>query len=200
MAESSAEMIDFAFDLDGGALSSAYPFALWAELVRHVPQLGEDAATGVLPLRAAESGEKILLTRRAKLVLRLPPALAVYAAALSGLRLEIDGSTICLGAGKLREIQPYSTLHAHLVAGAEDEVEFIGSVTAELAAMDVQGKLICGRSTSLVGAGRAIHGFSLVIHDLKPEASLRLQYTGLSSDRRYGCGVFVPYKVITGLD
>jgi len=39
-----------------------------------------------------------------------------------------------------------------------------------------------------------------VIHDLKPEASLRLQYTGLGSDRRYGCGVFVPYKVITGLD
>jgi CRISPR-associated protein Cas6 len=200
MAEPAAEMIDFAFDLDGGVLSAAYPFALWAELVHHVPQLGDDAAAGVLPLRAAESGEKILLTRRAKLVLRLPPALAGHAASLSGLQLDIEGSTLRLGAGKLREIQPYSTLHAHLVTGADDEAEFIRSVITDLAAMGIQGKLICGRRTSLIGGGRAIHGFSLVIHDLKPEASLRLQYTGLGSDRRYGCGVFVPYKVITGLD
>jgi len=38
-----------------------------------------------------------------------------------------------------------------------------------------------------------------VIHNLKPEDSLRLQYTGLGSDRQYGCGIFVPYKVISDL-
>lgn len=195
-----AEMIDLVFDLGGGPLSAAYPFALWAELVRHVPQLAGDAAAGVLPLRTAESGEEMLLPKRAKLVLRLPHALAGQAAALSGRQLDVEGGTLSLGAGKLRGIQPYSTLHAQLVAGADDEIEFMEGVAAELAALGVEGELICGMRRSLACAQRAIHGYGLVIHDLKPEASLRLQYAGLGAGRHFGCGIFVPYKVISSLE
>jgi CRISPR-associated protein Cas6 len=195
-----AEMIDLVFDLGGGPLSADYPFALWAALVRYVPQLETDALAGVLPLRTAESGKQMLLPRRAKLVLRLPRALAGHAAALSGLQLDVEGSPLSLGAGKLREIQPYSTLHAQLVVGADDEVEFMEGVAAELAALGVEGKLICGLRRSLSGAQRAIGGYGLVIHDLKPEASLRLQYAGLGAERHLGCGIFIPYKVISGLE
>jgi CRISPR-associated protein Cas6 len=195
-----AKMIDLVFDLGGGPLSAGYPFALWAALVRHVPQLADDAAAGVLPLRTAESGEQMLLPRRAKLVLRLPPELAEQAAALSGRELDVEGSPLSLGTGKPREIQPYSTLHAQLVAGADDEIEFMAGVAEELAALGVEGKLICGMRRSLSGAQRTIGGYGLVIHDLKPEASLRLQYAGLGAERHLGCGIFVPYKVITGLE
>lgn len=195
-----AEMIDLVFDLGGGPLDAAYPFALWDELVRHVPQLAEEAEAGVLPLRTAESGEQMLLPRRAKLVLRLPAALAEAAAMLAGRRLDLGGSALTLGAGKLREIQPYSTLHAQLVSGADDEIEFMEGVAAELAALGVEGQLICGMRRSRSGAQHAIHGYGLVIHDLKPEASLRLQYSGLGAGRRFGCGIFIPYKVISGLE
>lgn len=195
-----AEMIDLVFDLGGGPLSPAYPFELWAELVRHVPQLAEDASAGVLPLRTAESGDQMLLPKRAKLVLRLPSALAECAAALSGRQLDIEGSPLILGAGKLREIQPYSTLHAQLVAGADDEIEFMEGVAAELAALGVEGQLICGMRRSLCGSQQSVRGYGLVIHDLKPEASLRLQYAGLGAGRHLGCGIFVPYKVISSLE
>ena len=47
---------------------------------------------------------------------------------------------------------------------------------------------------------RAVQGYSLVIHDLKPEESLRLQGAGLGNNRFLGCGVFMPYKVISGLE
>ncbi len=193
-------MIDLVFDLGGGPLTAAYPFALWAELVRHVPQLADDASAGILPLRTAESGEEMLLPKRAKLVLRLPSALAGCAAALSGSQLDLEGSSLTLGSGKPREIQPYSTLHAQLVTGADDEIEFMEGVAAELAALGVDGQLICGMRRSLCGAQRSVHGYGLVIHDLKPEASLRLQYSGLGADRHLGCGIFVPYKVISGLE
>ncbi len=99
----------------------------------------------------------------------------------------------------LREIQPYPNVHAHLVVGAADEVAFVDDVAATLSDLGIAANLICGRQNSLVDGDRRIDGFSLVIHDLKPEDSLDLLYAGLGSHRKYGCGVFVPYKVISGL-
>jgi CRISPR-associated protein Cas6 len=193
------EMIDAVFDLAGESVPADYPFELWDALVALVPELAGDAATGVLPLRTTGSGSGMLLPRRAKLVVRLPAALAGEVGGLSGRELDIGDSRLRLGQGRLREIVPYSTIHAHLVTGVADEVAFIEEVSAVLAGSGIAAGLICGRRNTLAGTDRRIEGFSLVIHDLKPEDSLRLQYTGLGSDRRYGCGVFVPYKVIADL-
>lgn len=193
-------MIDAVFDAGGDTLPVSYPFALWQALLRHVPELEAEALAGVLPLRTAESEAGRLLPRRAKLVLRLPSALAEQAAALSGRQLDIEGHALSLGALRLREIQPHSTLHAHLVAGAADETEFMREVEARLAELGVACKLICGLRTTMAGPERTLSGYSLVAHDLKPEASLRLQYFGLGAGRQFGCGIFVPYKAITGLE
>jgi CRISPR-associated protein Cas6 len=192
-------MIDMMFDLGGGILPTAYPFALWEALVCHVPQLAEEKLVGVLPLRAAENNEGMLLPKRAKLVLRLPMALAAHAAALSGQQLDVAESTLQLGKGKLRPIQPYPTIHAQLVTGATDEVLFLDGINTQLNKMGIAARLICGKRRILTGAQQSIHGYSLVIHDLKPEASLQLQYAGLGEGRQFGCGIFVPYKVISGL-
>lgn len=207
MANVVPEMIDLAFDLDGGILPADYPFALWAEIVRHAPQLAQEKLAGVLPLRTAESNEGLLLAKRAKLVLRIPATLAGCAAAcLSGKRLKVavhskqpgEGSLL-LSEGRLHKILPYPTLHAQLVTGASDELTFTESVNSQLGGMGIAGKLICGKRRILAGVRQTIHGFSLVIHDLNPEASLQLQYAGLGEERRFGCGIFVPHKAISGL-
>ena len=200
MTDVAPEMIDAVFDVSGGMLPATYPFALWAALVRHVPALQEDASVGVIPLRTAASEAGMLLPKRAKLALRLPAALSGHSASLSEKPLDIGSGILQLGKGKLRQIQAYPTLHAHLVIGVEDEMEFLHDVAARLDELGIAGKLLCGMRNSLAAPDRTIHGYSLVIHDLKPDASLRLQYTGLGADRRFGCGIFVPYKVITDLD
>ncbi len=192
-------MIDVVFELSGGTLPAAYPFALWEELTRIVPRLRDDETIGVIPLRLAESNEGMLLPKRSKLVLRLPRELAEIASALQQKKMTVAGSELQLGACKPRPIQPYSTLHAHLVAGADKEVSFVAEVQSSLAAMDVNAKLICGQHRTLV-ADRTISGFSLVLHDLTPEGSLRVQYAGLGKERKFGCGIFVPYKEISGLE
>ena len=194
------EMVDAVFDVSGDRVPVNYPFALWSELVRLVPALGGDASVGVLPLRTTGSEAGMLLPRRAKLVVRLPTSLAAEVASLSGQELELDGLALRLTNGRLREIQPYPTIHAHLVVGAADEVAFIDDVAAALSDLGIAANLICGPHNSLADFATQIHGFSLVIHDLKPEDSLHLQYAGLGSHRQYGCGVFVPYKVITDLN
>lgn len=193
-------MIDAVFDIQGDRLPATYPFALWKELTRHLPQLSEDDTVGVLPLRTASVAQEVLLPKRSKLVLRLPRTLGECVTVLAGEHLDISGYALGIGEMKLREIQPSPTIHAHLVASPDDEVAFVGELENRLAQMEVNCKWICGRRNTLNGADRVIHGYSLVIHDLKPEDSLQLQYKGLGADRHLGCGVFVPYKVITGLD
>ncbi len=192
------EMIDAVFDVSGDRVPVNYPFALWEELTHLVPELAGDASIGVLPLRTTGSATGMLLPKRAKLVIRLPVSLAPHVASLSGQPLDV-GHPLRLANGRLREILAYSTIHAQLVAGADDEVVFADSVSACLADLGITASLICGRKSSLVDGDRRIHGFSLVIHDLKPEDSLLLLYAGLGSHRKYGCGIFVPYKVISDL-
>lgn len=192
------EMIDAVFDVSGDHVPVNYPFALWEELTRLVPELAGDASIGVLPLRTTGSATGMLLPKRAKLVIRLPVSLAPHVASLSGQPLDV-GHPLRLANGRLREILAYSTIHAQLVAGADDEVVFAESVSACLVDLGITASLICGRKNSLVDGDRRIHGFSLVIHDLKPEDSLHLLYAGLGSHRNYGCGIFVPYKVISDL-
>ena len=200
MSAVASEMIDAVFDVSGESVPVNYPFALWSELVRHVPELEADDSIGVLPLRTTGSEAGMLLPKRAKLVVRLPSSRASHVLALAGQELDILGSRLRIGNVKLRKIQPYSTIHAHMVVGAEDEVDFVKNVSAQLAEFGISASLICGRQNSLLDGGHSIHGYSLVIHDLKPEDSLRLQCMGLRSDRRYGCGVFVPYKVISDIN
>ena len=200
MTASRTEMIDVVFEISGGTLPVAYPYALWGELSRLIPQLGEHEAVGIIPLRVAESKEGMLLPKRAKLVLRLPLELAEMASILTQKQLRVAGSELQLGACKTRPIQHYPTLHAHLVTGDEDEVAFVAEVEAALATMDVKASLICGQRHSLTDGEREIRGYSLVLHNLTAEGSLRVQYAGLGKERRFGCGIFVPYKVISSFE
>jgi len=194
------DMIDMVFDLEGSTLPAAYRSALWGELLRLIPQLAEEKLVGVLPLRSSVNSQGMLLAKRAKLVMRIPEKLAEPATSgLSGQHLDIAGSTIRVGSAKKRPIQPYPTIHAQLVTGSNDEVLFTEDIRNQMEKLGVAGKLICGKRVSINDGQRTIDGYSLVLHDLKPDASLYLQFAGLGKERQFGCGIFVPYKVITGL-
>lgn len=200
MTNNTPEMLDMVFDLEGGTLPVAYRHALWTALLRLVPMLAEEKRVGVLPLQSTINSQGMLLAKRAKLVVRVPATLAEPAASgLTGQQLDIDGSPLRLGSAKIRQIQPYPTIHAQLVTGSDDEVLFVDDIRNQMEELGVAGKLICGKRITVNGERQSIHGYSLVLHDLKPEASLLLQYAGLGADRQFGCGIFVPYKVITGL-
>jgi CRISPR-associated protein Cas6 len=200
MTDKTPEMIDIVFDLDGGTLPAAYPFALWAALIHSVPQLAEEQLVGILPLRGTANSEGLLLPKRAKLVMRLPTRLADLAATrLPGQQLDIAGRAVRAGAAKTRPIHPFPTIHAQLVTGTNDEVLFVEHINAQLGEMKIKGKLICGKRRTIKDDTQSIHGYSLVVHDLRPEASLHLQFIGLGESRQFGCGIFVPSKVISGL-
>jgi CRISPR-associated protein Cas6 len=198
--KSMTDMVHLSFDLDGGVLPFDYRAVLWTAILADAPDLASDERVGVLPLRTAEGERNFLLSKRVKLVLRLPIALVDHAAQLAGKNLAIGDGWMQLGECKARPIEPYPTLHAHLVASTDDEVAFMENVRAQLEQMKIDAKLICGLHQTFHHPEQVIQGYSLVIHDLKPEASVRLQCTGLGEQRALGCGVFVHYKLISGLE
>ena len=195
-----SEMIDVVFEISGGTLPAAYPYALWGELSRLIPQLADHETVGVIPLRLSESKEGMLIPKRAKMALRLPRELAEIVSTLEQKRLNVAGSELQLGTCKTREIQHYPTLHSHLVTGMEDEVEFLAEVESALDSMNVKAGLICGKRHVLTNGEREIKGYSLVLHGLTQEGSVRVQYVGLGKERQLGCGIFVPYKSISSFE
>jgi CRISPR-associated protein Cas6 len=200
MNDNTAAMIDIVYDLKGGMLPGEYAFMLWHELVRALPWLEGEELAGMLPLRGSLSGEALLLPQRAKLVLRLPQRLTQQAQQLSGQTLDVEGHALQVGAARQRPLQAHPTLHARLVASLNGENEFLEEVGERLRDLDVTCKWICGKHVVLQAGERAISGYSLVVHELNSEGSLRLQQVGLGMERRYGCGIFIPYKEISSLD
>lgn len=194
------EMTDVVFALSGSSLPADYAVSLWREVVRILPALETESTAGIMPLRAPEHGSDLLLPRRARLVMRIPVSLLAKARELCGQALDIGGHRLEVGECRERPLQPSPTLHAQLVASNDDEGDFLVAMDEEMQQAGISGKLICGKHHFLPGSDKNISGFSLVVHDLKQQDALRLQWQGLGGGRHFGCGLFIPYKLIANLD
>jgi CRISPR-associated protein Cas6 len=195
-----AAMTDVIFPVSGNSLPPDYAMALWREIVRIVPGLEDKPSVGILPLRAPDHGSDLLLPKRAKLVLRIPSHMAGQVQQLSGQMLNVGGHALSLGEARERPLQPSPTLHAQLVASCATEDDFMAAMAVEMQQSGITGKLICGKQHTLPGSAGKISGFSLVVHELNAQDALSLQCIGLGGERHFGCGLFIPYKVIANLD
>lgn len=194
------EIADVVFDLDGVQVPNSYPYLLWGELVRCLPWLAEEGMVGVHPLRGSASGENTLLSKRTKLILRVPAKRVKQASALTGQILKISGDVLTVGKFRLRALQAATTLHAHIVESNLNEVEFIAEMKQQLQEMKISCNLICDKFREITDGSQTIKGYGLVLHDLKLPASVEIQGVGLGGMRHFGCGIFVPFKAISGLD
>jgi len=79
----------------------------------------------------------------------------------------------------------------------QDETAFLAKMAAEMSRLGVPvSKLLSGRSHVLRVPGGLLHTRSLMVAELEPEASLRLQRSGVGPERAMGCGLFIGHKDI----
>ena len=195
------EVLDLAFELVGVRLPRDYQPELWAGLLERLPWLASEALAGVHAIRGPVTEAGLLLSRRARLTLRLPAARSREAASLTGQVLLIAGERVELGAARARQLDPYPTLSAQFVAsGAADELGHQQAVQVMLEALGVPLRFICGRMRAVRTAEGPVTGGSVVLHQLRPEQSLLVQQRGLGEFRGLGCGLFLPHKIISGID
>lgn len=192
----SDEVIDVAFALHGQTLARDHAHALQLALCTHLPWLARDAVAGIHAVKlVAGTEDTALLSARARVLMRVERRRLEELRALEGVVLNVAGALLRLGAPQARELLPLATLYASRVAaGSADEAAFMAVVEQELAQLGIGGHRVCGKHQHLSLTDGSLDTFSLMLHALGPEQSLRLQCHGLGPQRLLGCGIFVPHK------
>lgn len=192
--EHAAGMIDVAFALEGHALPHEHRYALADALQDALPWLASEPGAGVHRLNVVHSGSADdLVSRRTRLMLRVPRSRADDACSLSGTRLELGSHRLRAGRAHCRELLPHGTLYAYLVAAqTTDEIAFIASLEHELDALGIRVQPVCGR-WHVAERGQLV-GCSLMLSGLDRAQSLVLLERGLGPHRRLGCGLFIPHR------
>ncbi|MEX8509236.1 MAG: type I-MYXAN CRISPR-associated protein Cas6/Cmx6 [Leptothrix ochracea] len=207
-------MTDLVFDLDGQRLPPTWRDELAQALQAALPEL---SSVQVHPLRLVPSGEELLLPRRARLRLRLPQHhIDELQNSLMARELNVGSERLRLTHPRRRPIDTAPTLHTDILVldiatdGPDTDASYVEAMfeamlRAELVAIDPMlddVPLILGKARVIQTRASPCgfwHGFPVVIHDLTPNQSLRLQERGLGAWPWLGLGVLVPHKTITGL-
>jgi CRISPR-associated protein Cas6 len=193
--------LDCAFAVAGDIVERDYPAGLYRALAALLPWLDEEPLAGVHPMRGlTPCAGGLLVGGRTRIILRIPEHRADACAALQGANLSL-ASPLHIGRASRRELLPYPVLHARLViTGTEDEAGFAADARTELAALAIDCDIIVGRRGELrVDERRTLVGYSLMLHGLSAEESMRAQEHGLGRERKLGCGIFVPHKSIAAV-
>lgn len=203
------DVVDISFRVDCRCLPLDHAHALSSALLSHLPWLATEPLAGIHLIHGAESGngwfrpqdpdgDLLHLSRRARLRLRVPVRRSAEVTdTLQDQVLEVAGFSVGLSAPNVLELAPLPALFARYVVTAEDEDEneFLARMRVELQRLEVPTlKLLSGRTHQLSTPEAPLKVRSLMVADLPPEASLRLQRRGIGPGREMGCGLFIGHK------
>ena len=204
------DVVDLAFKFSGPTLPLDHAHALSAELLSVLPWLAEEVHAGVHLIHGAASGngwyrpedpstELLHLSRRSRMRLRVPSYRLDDARELTGNTLDVAGHAIEVGEATVYKLSSLSTLFARYVItdAAVDEGEFLKQAAEQLQDLEISArKMLGGIAHSMQFPDGPVHTRSLMVAELEPEQSVRLQQIGLGPGRTYGCGLFLPHKGI----
>ena len=202
-----SRMIDVAFRIECKTLPYDHACDLSNEITKNLPWLLDDQLTGIQTLHGPESGngwvrsekEEIFLSKRTRLVLRIPRGDIDKVKELENIEINVLGNNIKIGKSNTKTFLIVRDLISRFVLCDKDETEeeFLLGVKKELLTHGVSiKKAICGKAKSLTINGKSKITRSLMIADLSKENSVLLQDTGVGAGRIYGCGIFLPHKSI----
>ena len=202
---------DLAFALSGRAIPLDYTAVLSRAVIEKLAWLASVRSAGLRLALGVESGNGwqrddgkgalIYLSRRARLVLRLPLVRLEDASALSGKTLEIGGFPLTVGEPIVHSLTPSDTLYAqHVIDETGDEDAFLDRVARAIDALGpVPPKIMCGKKRQVASPNGWLCTRSVMVAGLAPRDSLALMAEGVGSGRLMGCGLFVPYKRFSAL-
>jgi CRISPR-associated protein Cas6 len=197
------DSVDVVFSLSGArSLVTDHGYVLAEAVERALPWLAAEPRAGIHPIRGTinEHG-RLWLSRRSRLVLRLPRSRVEDAKRVIGSRLTVGDTELSVGECTIRDLMAHVSVYAYRVASDAwpNELAFVAAMKAELQARGVSGGLLCGREDRIRATTGYMQVRSVLINGLDAMQSLWLQATGLGIERRLGCGLFVPYKRVEGI-
>ena len=145
------DTVDLLFSIDCRELPVDHAYSLSTAVLRALPWLEQEERAAVHLIHVAASqngwerpgqddGQKLCLSKRTKFTLRVPVERLDEARQLTGIRLDIDGDRVVLGASKVRHLSKLGTIFSRYVVCApnEEEQAFLKRMVAELGKMGIQ--------------------------------------------------------------
>jgi CRISPR-associated protein Cas6 len=205
-------IVDMVFDINCRCLPIDHAYSLSQAIQQALPWFEQEPQAGLHLIHGADSGNgwyrpedqdsKLYLSRRTKLMLRLPQHRLTDAQALSGTTLDIAGYSLTVGNAKQKSLVTMSVLFArHVLANLnQDEDIFLDNAVKQIQQIGIQcRKALCGKTHCFKLPGGELFTRSLMIADLKLQDSIILQEQGIGGGRKMGCGLFLPHKGIEPL-
>ncbi len=203
------DVVDLVYRIECRALPVDHAWALSQAVCAALPWLEQEPTAGVHPIHVAESGngwvrpgnadDLLCLSRRTKLVLRVPRQRIDAAQELVGFKLDVAGHALRVDQASLRRLSAITTIFSRYVVSADglDEAAFLQTTLHELQAFGVRPKkMLCGMEKVIATPERPVHTRSLMLANLTQQESVILQQRGLGPRRLLGCGLFIPHKDI----
>ena len=203
------DVVDLVFSMGCKQLPVDHAYSLSQAVQQALPWFVDEPMAALHIIHGADSGngwerpeqndDVIYLSRRTKLVLRLPKHRLEDAKALTGHTLDVSGSKLEVKEAKPRLFSTSHTLYArYVVDKTESEDEFIAEAVKELRALKLKfKKVLCGKSHTLETPEGALPTRSLMVAELPPEDAVTLQQHGIGNYLKMGCGVFLPHKTLS---
>jgi CRISPR-associated protein Cas6 len=206
------DVVDAVFAIECRSLPVDHAFALSAAIQAALPWFADEPEAGLHTIHGASSasgwmrpeGEDALLqlSRRTKLVLRIPGNRLQDAAELSDRTLDVAGFPMRVGELSQRPLVRIASLFSRgvMFEGAADEPAFVAAAIEGLRALGVEvSTMLCGRDVALATPQRSYRTRSLMVTVATPAQSIALQRHGLGEARKLGCGLFIPHKDVGDL-
>jgi CRISPR-associated protein Cas6 len=203
------DILDVSYRVSCQSLPVDHAYTLSVALIEALPWLEEEERAGIHLIHGAESGNGwirpedplavMYLSRRTRMILRLPKERVEEAKSLTGQTLDVGGNALTVGGCTIRPLSNLTTIFARYVIteDVEDESAFMEEAVIRLKAMGIKvKKMMGGRLHTFSLPGRKLTARSLMIDGLKVQESVTLQQQGLGPGRKIGCGLFLPHKGI----
>lgn len=205
------DIVDMVYGIHCRSLPVDHAYALSRAIQAALPWFTGEERAGLHTIHVADSGNGWMrpddpnallhLSRRTKLVLRVPKHRIEDAHRLTGQTLDIQGNPLRIEKASVRPLSELTTLFArYIVTDGADESAFLRDVLKQLNDMGIRPKkMLCGIERIILTPRRSIRTRSLMLAELTLPESVRLQQQGLGTERKLGCGLFIPHKDIKEL-
>ncbi|MBA1443606.1 MAG: type I-MYXAN CRISPR-associated protein Cas6/Cmx6 [Chromatiales bacterium] len=203
------DVMDLAYQIKCRTLPVDHAWPLATAIHQALPWFAEEPLAGLHLIYGADSGngwerprdaaDTLYLSRRTRLVLRLPKHRLPDAEALTGQTLEVADNLLAIGKGTPRLLSTTTTLYSRFVVDKTDgdEDQFITAAVEGLRALNLRfSKVLSGRRFAFSTPEGGISTRSLMVAGLPLDDAVRLQENGLGPLRNRGFGLFVPQKSV----
>lgn len=207
------DVVDLVFNIQCRELAVDHAHSLGKALTEAAPVLKEDRRCAVHSIHLAGAqngwerpdprlGQKLILSRRTRLVIRTPADLREQIEqALDGITLDIEGDPLTIGRAKIKKLSKQGTIFArHVVLEPgedEDENRFLMRIAKEIQRRGIRiTKALCGTIQEIGTPDGPLQTRSIMLADLSHEDSVCLQQEGIGEHHLMGCGIFIPHKGI----